>query len=164
VIFDVTSGTQTQTGLGYASITGPSSVTKLGNGTIVLDGVNAFTGTTSIEQGIAAISGSPAIATSALVSISSGAALDVQDVAGSYTVTAGQTVGGSGTILGSVTFGAGSTLSPGLSRAAFGGAMLSSADQFAISATIVVPEPAALALVGAGLGFLSFWPQRRKRT
>jgi len=154
VIFDVASGTQTQTGLGYARITGPSAVTKLGNGTILLDGVNAFTGATSVEQGIVAISGSPAIATSSLVSISPGATLDVRDVAGSYTVTDGQTLGGSGAVLGSVVFGAGSTLSPGLTSVVLGAALLPSADQFATPETISVPEPAALGLVGLGLGVI----------
>jgi len=157
VIFDVASGSQTQTDLGYANITGPSSVTKLGNGTILLDGINAFTGTISIEQGTAAISGPPAIGTSALVNISAGAALDVRDVAGSYTVTTGQTFAGSGTIVGSVTFGAGSTLSPGLSSGLSGAALLPSADQFAIPKTIAVPEPATLGIVGLGLGFIGLW-------
>jgi len=162
VLFDVTSGTQTQTSLGYASIAGTSSVTKTGNGTILLDGINTFTGLTSVEQGIAAISTAAAIANSSLVNIAAGTTLDVRSIPGGYTASSGQTLAGAGTVLGSVTFGAGSTLSPGMSIAASGGAMLSSADTLASPRAIVVPEPATLGLVGVGCGLLGLGARWRR--
>jgi autotransporter-associated beta strand protein len=167
VLFNVTSGTQTQTTLGYAGITGTSSVTKVGNGTILLDGINTFTGTTSIEQGIAALSGPGAIANSSLVTISAGATLDVQGIAGGYLVGAGQTIGGSGTVLGSVVFGRGSTISPGMTSGGAGASLLSGQSHGATSGfdrqNIPVPEPSTLGLVGVGCGLAVLVAMRRKR-
>jgi autotransporter-associated beta strand protein len=167
VLFDVTGGTQTQTTLGYAGITGTSSVTKVGTGTILLDGINTFTGTTSIDQGIAAISGSGAIANSSLVTISAGATLDVQGIAGGYLVGAGQTLGGSGTVLGSVVFGRGSTISPGMTSAAAGASLMSGQSHDAglglDSQHVAVPEPSTLGLVGVGTGLAGVVAMRRKR-
>jgi len=167
VLFNVTSGTQTQTTLGYAGITGTSSVTKVGNGTILLDGINTFTGTTSIEQGIAALSGPGAIANSSLVTISAGATLDVQGIAGGYLVGAGQTIGGSGTVLGSVVFGRGSTISPGMTSGGAGASLLSGQSHGAglglDSQQVAVPEPSTLGLVGIGCGVAGFVAMRRKR-
>jgi autotransporter-associated beta strand protein len=167
VLFDVTGGTQTQTTLGYAGITGTSSVTKVGTGTILLDGINTFTGTTSIEQGIAAISGSGAIANSSLVTISAGATLDVQGIAGGYLVGAGQTLGGSGTVLGSVVFGRGSTISPGMTSGGAGVSLFSGQSHGAglglDSQHVAVPEPSTLALVGVGFAVAGLMAVRRKR-
>jgi autotransporter-associated beta strand protein len=167
VVFDVTGGTQTQTTLGYAGITGTSSVTKIGNGTILLDGINTFTGTTSIEQGIAALSGPGAIANSSLVTISAGATLDAQGIAGGYLVGAGQTLGGSGTVLGSVVFGRGSTISPGMTSAVAGASLTSGQSPGAglglDSQQVAVPEPSTLGLVGVGIGLAGFVAMRRKR-
>ena len=167
VVFNVTSGTQTQTNLGYAGITGTSSVTKVGNGTILLDGINTFTGTTSIEQGIAAISGPGAIANSSLVTISAGATLDVQGIAGGYLVGAGQTIGGSGTVLGSVVFGRGSTISPGMTSAVAGASLTSGQSHGAglglDSQQVAVPEPSTLGLVGVWIGIAGLVAVRRKR-
>ena len=167
VVFNVTSGTQTQTNLGYAGITGTSSVTKVGNGTILLDGINTFTGTTSIEQGIAALSGSGAIANSSLVTISAGATLDVQGIAGGYLVGAGQTIGGSGTVLGSVVFGRGSTISPGMTSAVAAASLISGQSHGVglglDSQQVAVPEPSTLGLVGVWIGIAGLVAVRRKR-
>jgi autotransporter-associated beta strand protein len=165
VVFDVTSGTQTQTTLGYAGITGTSSVTKIGNGTILLDGINTFTGTTSIEQGIAALSGPGAIANSSLVTISAGATLDVQGIAGGYLVGTGQTIGGSGTVLGSVVFGRGSTISPGMTSGGAGASLLSGQSHGAglDSQNVPVPEPSMLGLVSVGFGVAGLLVARRRR-
>ena len=167
VVFNVTSGTQTQTNLGYSSITGTSSVTKVGNGTILLDGINTFTGTTSIEQGIAALSAPGAIANSSLVNISAEATLDVQGIAGGYTVGAGQTIGGSGTVLGSVVFGRGSTISPGMTSAVAAASLTSGQSHGAglglDSQNIPVPEPSMLGLVSVGFGVAGLLVARRRR-
>jgi autotransporter-associated beta strand protein len=139
-ILNVASGTQTQSNLGFGPITGVSSLTKTGSGTILLDGLNTFTGTTSVEQGIAALNGPGAIASSSLVTVAAGASLDVRSLSGGYTVASGQTLGGSGTVLGSVVFGRGSTLSPGLAGVAI-----------SMTQIAAVPEPSAWVLAVAGL-------------
>jgi autotransporter-associated beta strand protein len=167
VVFDVTAGTQTQTTLGYAGITGTSSVTKVGNGTILLDGINTFTGTTGIQQGVLAITSTSGIANSSLIDIAAGASFDVRNVSGGYTVGAGQTIGGSGTVLGSAVFDRGSTISPGMmSGAAAASLMGGQSDGAGLgldSQNIPVPEPSTLGLVGVGFGVAGLLAARRKR-
>jgi autotransporter-associated beta strand protein len=150
-ILNVASGTQTQSNLGFGPITGPSSLTKTGSGTILLDGLNTFTGTTSVEQGIAALNGPGAIASSSLVTVAAGASLDAQSLSGGYTVPSGQTLGGSGTVLGSVVFGRGSTLSPGMAGVAMNTMQIAA-----------VPEPSAWVIAVAGLGCISYAQMRRR--
>jgi autotransporter-associated beta strand protein len=165
VVFDVTSGTQTQTSLGYSSITGSSSVTKVGNGTILLDGINTFTGTTGVQQGVLAVTSPAAIASSSLIDISAGATLDLQGIAGAYTVEAGQTLGGSGTVLGSVVFGRGSTISPGMTSGVAGAGLLAGplyGTDFDRQA-VAVPEPSTFFLLGCGAGLVGLLAARAKR-
>jgi autotransporter-associated beta strand protein len=166
VVFNVTSGTQTQTNLGYAAITGTSSVTKVGNGTILLDGINTFTGTTGIQQGALAVTSTSAIANSSLIDIAAGASLDVRNVSGGYTVGAGQTLGGSGTVLGSVVFGRGSTISPGMMSGVAGASVMGGQGFVAglglDSQTVAVPEPSTLGLFGVGVGIAGLMAMRRK--
>jgi autotransporter-associated beta strand protein len=47
----VISGTQTQSQVGYATLSGSLPVVKIGAGALVLNAANTFTGTTSIQQG-----------------------------------------------------------------------------------------------------------------
>lgn len=159
----VISGTQTQRQAGFPLISGTTPVQKTGVGSVVFDAANTYTGPTSIQQGILAITGSSAIASSSLVSLASGASFDVSALSGGYTVSSGQTIAGSGTVLGSVTFGAGSTLSPGMFSTASGASMLAADMQAGSLQALVVPEPATLGLVGVGLGFLGLGALRRKR-
>jgi autotransporter-associated beta strand protein len=163
VLFNVTSGTQTQTNLGYAGITGTSSVTKVGNGTILLDGINTFTGTTGVQQGVLAVTSPAAIANSSLIDISAGATLDLQGIAGAYTVGAGQTLGGSGTVLGSVVFGRGSTISPGM-NSGMAGANLLAGTLYGTddSQAVAVPEPSAFCLIGCGAGLTGLLAKWRR--
>jgi len=159
----VISGTQTQSQAGFPSIFGTTSMQKTGAGTVIFDAANTYTGATAIQQGTLAITGTGAISSSPLVSLASGASFDVSSLSSGYTVPSGQTLAGVGTVLGSVTFGAGSTLSPGLSSGVSGAGLLPSAGQFAAPQTISVPEPATLGLVGVGLGFFGLGTLRRKR-
>ncbi len=136
---------------------------KTGGGTLVLDTANPYSGVASVLDGVLAITNIGAIASSSLINMAPGASLDVSSISSGYTVPSGQTIAGSGTVLGSVTFGAGSTLSPGMSSTASAGVMLSSAGQFAAPATIAVPEPTGIGLVGLGLGLLSLRALGRRR-
>jgi len=159
----VISGTQTQRQAGFPLISGTTPVQKTGVGSVVFDAANTYTGPTSIQQGILAITNTAAISSSPLVSLASGASFDVTGLSGGYTVPSGQTIAGSGTVLGSVTFGRGSTLSPGMFSAASGASMLAADMQADSLQALVVPEPATLRLVGVGLGFLGLGALRRKR-
>ena len=129
----------------------------------MLDQTNTFTGTTSIDQGVLAITGTAAIANSLLVSVAPGATFDVSGLAGGYAVPGGQTIAGSGTVLGSLTFGQGSTLSPGTIGVASGAALVSADARFGTLQAFAVPEPATLGLVGMGLAWLGLGTLRRKR-
>ncbi len=89
--------------------------------------------------------------------------MDVSSLSGGYEVSSGQTIAGVGTILGSVTFGAGSTLSPGMFDATSGASMLAADMQAGSLQALVVPEPSTVGIVGVGLGFLGLRALRRKR-
>ncbi|MDA0254355.1 MAG: autotransporter-associated beta strand repeat-containing protein [Planctomycetota bacterium] len=152
VVLDVATGTETQADLGFTSITGSSSLTKTGGGTLLLDGINTFTGETSIEEGILALETADSLAGSTTVTVAEGASLDVSSLAGGYTVGSGQTITGSGTVLGSLVFGRGSTLSPGLGSVGSLALTTTGLD----AAPVVVPEPGIAWLTAAGLGWLAF--------
>ena len=65
-LIDVASGTRPQAMVGYAALGGPVAVRKLGSGTLVLDAVNAHTGTTTISEGTLVVSNTGALAASPL--------------------------------------------------------------------------------------------------
>ena len=160
---EIDAGVSTQAEAGYVAIPLAPSLTKTGDGSLMLDAINTYAGPTSVLGGTLAITSHAALGNTSLIETARGTTFDVNSLSDGYTVPSGQTIGGAGKILGSVTFGAGSTLSPGLSSAASGRAMLSSAGQFAMQESIAVPEPAGLGLVGVGLGFLGVRTLRRKR-
>ena len=160
---EIDTGVSTQAEAGYVAIPLAPSVTKTGDGSLVFDAINTYAGPTSILGGTLAITSQAALGSTSLIETARGATFDVSGLSSGYTVPSGQTIGGSGTILGSVTFGAGSTISPGMSSGVSGAGLLPSADEFATPQTIAVPEPATLGLVGVGLGFLGLGVLRRKR-
>jgi autotransporter-associated beta strand protein len=162
VQIEVDAGTRTQAEAGYSSIPLAPSLTKAGAGSLILDAINMYTGPTSILGGTLAIDSPAALSQSSLIESARDAVFDVGAVFG-YTVSSGQTLAGSGTVLGSVTFGRGSTLSPGLSEVGSGEAMLSAHDTLASPQAIVVPEPATLGLMAVGCGFLGLGAVRRRR-
>lgn len=84
-------------------ISGSFGLTKSGSGTLTLSGSNAYTGTTSIDAGTLALTGSAgSIADSPMIRVgsagSSGAVLDLTSKTGTVAFTSSQTVGGIGTI------------------------------------------------------------------
>jgi autotransporter-associated beta strand protein len=86
--------TETGTQLAYDGIITGNEFQKAGNGTLVLGGVNEYTGATTVSAGTLLINGSTA----------SGSAV---------TVANGATLGGTGTINGAITVDSGGILSPG---------------------------------------------------
>ena len=152
-----------------AAISGSAGLAKAGGGTLVLDAVNAFTGTASIRTGTLALGRQAAVGAVSLVDVAANAALNVQSVAGGYSVGSGQTLAGSGTVLGSVVFGRSATLSPGAAGAvavqALGvsaPATLAAAEPGSIE-IVGVPEPHGLVLVGIALGCAGLGTLRRGR-
>jgi autotransporter-associated beta strand protein len=154
---------RTQRQAGYTFLSGTMPLMKTGGGTLVLDISNPYSGVASVLDGTLAITSTSAIASSSLVNLSFGAVLDVSGLEGAYMVSAGQAIAGAGTVLGSVTFGAGSTLSPGLFSTTSGASMLAAGMQSGSLQALAVPEPATFGLVGVGLGFLGLGALRRKR-
>ncbi len=98
-------------------LTGSLAVNKLGAGTTILTGTNAYTGTTAISTGILAINGNQATATG-LVAVGSGAQLQGTGTAGGAVVVnsggtvRGDVLGGTGTLNlnANVTISAGATI------------------------------------------------------
>ena len=90
-------------------------LTKSGDGTLLLNNVNTFTGPTIVQSGTLAISATAVITNTVRFELYSGTVLDVQ--AAGLTLAPQQTLKGSGTVLmsggGSLSFAQGGTLSPG---------------------------------------------------
>jgi autotransporter-associated beta strand protein len=92
---------------------GSRSITKTGEGTLILNGSNTFAGATDIQDGTVQLGANGTLSGSSSITIHSNAVLEVSEVAGGLILNAGQEVGGSGTVRGDLTVGNGATLSPG---------------------------------------------------
>jgi autotransporter-associated beta strand protein len=75
-LFNVTSGTQTQTAAGYPLLSGTLPVTKTGAGTVVFDQANTYTGSTSISQGTLLVTNSAALKATP-ITVQSGGTLSI---------------------------------------------------------------------------------------
>lgn len=89
---------------------GAGGLTKIGNGTLTLNGTNNFSGNTIVGAGTLALAGSTYISNSAAIIVSNGATLDVS--ASSPLVLQNQILAGGGTINGGVSVGSGAIISP----------------------------------------------------
>lgn len=79
------------------------TLNKAGGGTLILQGANTYSGATTISGGTLMLSTNGAIASSSLLSVASGATLDVGAVAGGFKIGVNQTLQGSGTVIGNTT-------------------------------------------------------------
>ncbi len=84
-----------QQGTVSAKLAGSSGLNKTGAGTVILNGINTYTGTTSISNGLLVVNGSLA--------------------AGSPVMLNGGALGGTGTVNGAITLAAGGKIAPGSS-------------------------------------------------
>jgi sulfatase modifying factor 1 len=74
ITIDVTSGTQTQTQAGYATLSGTTSVFKTGVGTLVLDQANTLTGSMTVQGGAVRLANAAALSASPLAVVAGGTA------------------------------------------------------------------------------------------
>lgn len=88
-----------------------TSVIKVGSGTWTLSGFNTYTGSTTISNGVLALTGS---LSSTNIAVAAGAFLDVSTL-GNLNLSAGQTLSGNGTVRGGVDASAGGIVAPGFS-------------------------------------------------
>ena len=91
---------------------GINSLTKIGAGTLELDGANAYSGPTFINAGSLYL-GSSASFASANIVVASGATFDVSALGSGLTLNSGQTLGGNGTVAGLIQDNGGSFIQPG---------------------------------------------------
>ena len=93
---------------------GAGGLIKVGTGKLTLSKLNNYTGGTAVESGTLALVGTGSISTSALISISNGAVLDVTGRTDqTLTISNQRALRGGGTILGKLNAVAGSTVNPG---------------------------------------------------
>ncbi|WP_296345300.1 autotransporter-associated beta strand repeat-containing protein [Reyranella sp.] len=122
------------------AIAGTGALTKIGTGTLTLGGSNLYTGSTAINGGTLALSGTGSIAPSAGVDLaSSGAVFDISSVSGSgTTIQALSGVAGTNVVLGNKTLTLGSA-----SSTTFGGVIAGT------GGSLVKQETGTLTLTGA---------------
>jgi autotransporter-associated beta strand protein len=92
---DVASGTQTQRSAGYPRLTSGVGLVKQGDGTLVLDSPNDYTGRTTVSQGAIVVASGSAM-TNSPVTVADGALLKISQ--GVAATVAGLTVSGSGMV------------------------------------------------------------------
>ena len=93
-----------------------SAVTKVGAGTLTLDGTLSYDGATTVSNGVLALAGSANLdSVTNTISVKSGAFLDVNGIGGTLTLgnVFEQRLSGLGTVRGSVVVNANSTIAPG---------------------------------------------------
>jgi fibronectin-binding autotransporter adhesin len=96
--------------------TGPTTIVKVGTGTLTLTGNNTYGGSTVVSNGVLALGDGitdGSINSSTNITVASGAILDVSRRSDGTLQLGGQTLSGSGTVRGSVTVNGGGILSPG---------------------------------------------------
>ena len=83
-------------------LSGSGGLNKLGTGTLTLNAVNSFTGSTAVAAGTLAL-GSTGLLASTLIDVGGGATFDVSAKGGGFAVGTSETLKGSGTVVGNLT-------------------------------------------------------------
>ena len=91
-------------------------LTKNGNDALILGAANTYTGNTTVNGGILALTNTATIDNSLVINIAANAAVDASGRAnGTLTLTANQTLKGNGSVTGTLAVGSGATLAEGAS-------------------------------------------------
>lgn len=100
-----------------ADLSGNLSLVKSGTGNQTLNGLNSYTGRTSVQQGTLILSGTATIASSSWIHVSQGAALQVSGLSGgglTYSITgSNHPISGNGSLTGNLTISGEAFLAPG---------------------------------------------------
>jgi len=95
-------------------ISGTGNLAKRGAGTLAFTKAHTYTGVTTVEAGILALTNSGAIANSSNLILSAGALFDVSGTtSGAMTLASGKKISGYGSVKGNFTIGSSATLAPG---------------------------------------------------
>jgi autotransporter-associated beta strand protein len=98
----------------FGLISGVGNFAQNGSGTFTFTRSQPFTGSTFVNAGKLALTGSGAVASSVNIVVANGALFDVSGTtAGNLTLAGGQTLSGNGAVRGNLIVGNGATLSPG---------------------------------------------------
>lgn len=84
------------------AVTGTGALIKEGAGTLVLSASNTFTGNTTVIAGVLALAPGASLANTPVITVASGANLDVSAQSGTFAIASGQTLAGSGSVTGNV--------------------------------------------------------------
>ncbi len=99
---------------GFGLISGGGGFAQNGTGTFTFTQAQPYTGSTWVNVGKLALTGSGAIANSANIIVANGALFDVSGTtAGNLTLAGGQTLSGNGAVKGNLIVGGGAMLAPG---------------------------------------------------
>lgn len=107
----IVSTTLTTIGVDATSTVG--GITKTGNGALVLNEENLYTGNTVVNGGTLRLGSNGSINASPRITVASAAFFDVSLVSGGYALSTGKTLEGGGQIQGNTTLGSGAFLTPG---------------------------------------------------
>lgn len=101
-----------------APLGGSVGLTKEGSSALILGATNTYTGTTTVNAGTLALSTNASannIANSSVISVASGALLDVNGITGGLALGGSQTLRGDGAVNGAMSAQIGATIAPGSS-------------------------------------------------
>jgi autotransporter-associated beta strand protein len=95
-------------------VSGTGSLTQAGDGVLILNAANTYSGATYISAGTLALTNSASIASSTNINLANGARLDVSGTTShALTLGSGKMITGDGSVNGDVTVASGATLAPG---------------------------------------------------
>ena len=97
---------------------GVTSITKMGTGKWILAGLNSYSGSTVVSNGVLALArtlggSDSSLGNSANVVINTNAVLDLSGISTPLTLNTGQALGGGGMLIGSVAANSGANMNPG---------------------------------------------------
>jgi len=96
------------------SISGSGSLAQAGDGVLILNAANTYTGATYISAGTLALTNSSSIANSTNINLDNGALFDVSGTTShAMTLSSGKMISGDGFVNGNFTIATGATLAPG---------------------------------------------------